>query len=441
MNGNTTEIPDDSAGEGFCQIKYYPWNRPVEVKDNAGNIILQVEYDGFGRAIKRVLNGSTTFYYYDTAWRVLEERSHISRLRDYIWGAQYIDELVYRKDYSQDPDLVHYFVQDGNWNVVTLLDSQGSVVERYRYDPYAKVTFLDPNGAEKSESEAKNTSYLFQGRRRIVLSTSNVSVETYHFRHREYLGALGRFMTRDRQLAGTARQVLGSTNSLGQPLRTESFTAWNPIGCPHASGIFLSRKHSFLVGSFLSGNQKDSYLAGRPFMTTNSGNLYEFLLSNPTSKLDPFGLEPEKCSWHVTIEVSYIGVWFVGKTYGRVHAWGKSKVHPDCRYEVSASGSGWIGAAVLGLGWFSITVSFVQEAVCRWPIGETSNIGCGLFGVTSPKAPISANLVICIAGVFEKTKVGAAGGVHLFVMGGGIFVNIDKLERRGPFREIHEKRK
>ncbi len=46
----------------------------------------------------------------------------------------------------ENPTVPHYFVQDANWNVVTLLSEKGTVVERYRYAPYGSVTFLNPDG-------------------------------------------------------------------------------------------------------------------------------------------------------------------------------------------------------------------------------------------------------------------------------------------------------
>jgi hypothetical protein len=64
-------------------------------------------------------------------------------LREYVWGLQYIDEILERdEDKNSDGDTRDagdeslYYVQDGNWNVHSLCDENGDPVERVLYDPY-----------------------------------------------------------------------------------------------------------------------------------------------------------------------------------------------------------------------------------------------------------------------------------------------------------------
>ncbi len=199
-SGSMTRVPDDRLGPKFkyATVKYDAWNRPVKAKDNGtSTVVAEYTYNGLGRVVKRVVAGVTRFFYYDEGWRVLTERSSTGsdssyRVMDYVWGALYIDELVCRKASATRMD----FVQDTNWNVIALLNSDGTVAERYRYDPYGKPTFMNANGTTKT-SGILNSTYLFQGRRLIEWKNANVNVQTYHFRNREYLPVLGRFLQRD----------------------------------------------------------------------------------------------------------------------------------------------------------------------------------------------------------------------------------------------------
>ena len=57
-------------------------------------------------------------------------------VREYLWGTQYLDELVclwMQKGY-------HMFVaHDANYNAIGLTDKAGNEVEKYAYTPYGQV--------------------------------------------------------------------------------------------------------------------------------------------------------------------------------------------------------------------------------------------------------------------------------------------------------------
>ncbi len=229
-SGSMTRVPDDrSTVDKYATVTYDAWNRPVKIKDNGtSGVVAEYTYNGLGRVAKRVVAGVTRFFYYDEGWRVLTERSSTSggssyRVMDYVWGAQYIDELVCRKASTTRMD----FVQDTNWNVIALLNSDGTVAERYRYDPYGKPTFMNANGTPKTTG-ILNSTYLFQGRRLIEWKNANVNVQTYHFRNREYLPVLGRFLQRD------PIGVWGDAYNLGN---TFAFVGGSPVGSVDSMGL------------------------------------------------------------------------------------------------------------------------------------------------------------------------------------------------------------
>ena len=108
-------------------------------------------------------------------------------LRQYVYGSQYLDELVARRDPSDGS--LKFYLQDANYNVVALADDEGAVVERYWYEPYGKVTITAPNGS--AQQTILNDTHLFQGQRR------DPETGLYYFKNRYYSPELGRFLQRD----------------------------------------------------------------------------------------------------------------------------------------------------------------------------------------------------------------------------------------------------
>jgi RHS repeat-associated protein len=60
--------------------------------------------------------------------------------KQYVWGVRYIDELVCRDDVT--PQRL-YAMQDANFNLTSISDTSGSVVERYLFDPYGTRTIMN----------------------------------------------------------------------------------------------------------------------------------------------------------------------------------------------------------------------------------------------------------------------------------------------------------
>ena len=88
-------------------------------------------------------------YIYD-GWQCIEERNAASPatvLRQYVYGAQYIDEIVCKiEDPGGTPGKLFY-LHDCNYNVVALTNTSGAVQERYNYEPYGGLTIADCTGS------------------------------------------------------------------------------------------------------------------------------------------------------------------------------------------------------------------------------------------------------------------------------------------------------
>jgi len=107
------------------------------------------------------------------------------------WGTILsIDELlIFDKDTDGDgvcDDARYFYAQQANWNVVAVASSDGTTVEKVKYDPYGEATVTVQQG-----QSASGNPYLFQGRR------WDEEVDLYYFRNRVYDPALGRFVQRD----------------------------------------------------------------------------------------------------------------------------------------------------------------------------------------------------------------------------------------------------
>jgi RHS repeat-associated protein len=186
-NGNMT------TDQGGRQFVYDAWNRLVAVKDALGNTIETFAYDALGRRTQVTLYGVMTDLYYSSAWQVLEERVNGQASAQYVWSPVYVDALVLRdRDTHGNGTLDEriWVQQDANYNVTSLLDNSGSVVERYIYDPFGKATALDAAWNPRGGS-AFGWLYLFQGLR------YDVAQVTYGDRARPYQPNLMRFLQND----------------------------------------------------------------------------------------------------------------------------------------------------------------------------------------------------------------------------------------------------
>ncbi|MGQ0633718.1 MAG: RHS repeat-associated core domain-containing protein [Planctomycetaceae bacterium] len=207
--GNTVKAPKPSSWSAAYTFVFDAWNRLVTVKDGA-NTVLALTYDGRNYRITKAVYtaGSLSFTdhtYYNDDWQALEVRREISGTEDtdpreqFVWHPFYIDALAVRY-YDSDTDAnlaelsdgTHYYTHDANSNVTAIANASGTVLERYQYDPYGRLTVLDANFATDGDglSDVDNgTTYT----ERLFDAESG----RYYFRNRYYDPVTGRFLSRD----------------------------------------------------------------------------------------------------------------------------------------------------------------------------------------------------------------------------------------------------
>ena len=203
--------------------KYDAWNRVVEVHDKGdyhvdaagdlagsdlGDLIATYEYDVLGRIIHKTVSGSgdlnTTgdgdYFYYD-GHRLLEHHKHngtsLALYRQYVYGLDYIDEVVAYYDSDQTAAAPHFILQDVNYNVVATTDHEGHLEQQYNYKPYGERL-----AAERIESDGTITDIL--GTPSLIATTKGhqgldhmPEIDAINNRTRILKPKLGRYMQED----------------------------------------------------------------------------------------------------------------------------------------------------------------------------------------------------------------------------------------------------
>ncbi len=142
--GNTITMPQPASPTNSFAAAYDAWNRMVSINDSA-NPVGKYQYDGRNfRIVKKTYTSGvlseTRDFYFTSNWQDIEEQVGGSMVDQYVWGIRYIDELVCRDDAT--PQRL-YGTQDANFNLTTVTDSTGTVIERYLFDPYGVRTVMN----------------------------------------------------------------------------------------------------------------------------------------------------------------------------------------------------------------------------------------------------------------------------------------------------------
>ena len=195
--------------DGTYNYTYDAWNRLVQVTqtvDETTTTIATYAYDGNNYRVSKTVGATTTDYYYNTSWQVVEEQQGGTMTAQYVWDIRYIDTPICRfTPQTGGGTQALYYTTDANNNVTALVNSYGSVVERYVYDSYGKVTVL--HGAFGADPEVDNVN-VFEWNVRTAGSAYgneilycgyryNPETGNYSDRFRDYEAPLGVWMQRD----------------------------------------------------------------------------------------------------------------------------------------------------------------------------------------------------------------------------------------------------
>lgn len=120
-------------------------------------LVVTYRYDGLNRRIRKLLGtdpdeSDTAYDYYYSGYQVVEASKDGDGYEQYVWDGRYVHSPALRwRDADDNGSLEEtlYYCNDANFNMTALVATDGDVVERYRCDPYGKVTVL--HGADDAE--------------------------------------------------------------------------------------------------------------------------------------------------------------------------------------------------------------------------------------------------------------------------------------------------
>jgi len=166
-------------------------NRLIQVITPTDTV--QYQYDGFGRRIARILNGTTTRYIYDNEDILLELDVNDNIKARYTHGPGIDEPLSVKRDTNGDGvlDTTYYYHRDGLGSITTMTNSAGSVVQSYTYDAFGNIT---------NQTGAVENSYTYTGRE------WDNEAGLYYYRVGYYDANVGRFINED------PRRFLGGVN-------------------------------------------------------------------------------------------------------------------------------------------------------------------------------------------------------------------------------------
>jgi RHS repeat-associated protein len=156
---------------------------------NNGVLAESYTYDPLGRRLSTTTGGATVYHAYNGDVCIADLDASGKLLRSYTWG-QGVDNLLAMTVYSTSETNAFYAIKDHLGSVHALVNSQGQIVESYRYDAYGNTTILASDLTPLTSSACGNR-YLFQGRE------YSFALGLYNFRARWYDSRTGRWLSND----------------------------------------------------------------------------------------------------------------------------------------------------------------------------------------------------------------------------------------------------
>jgi len=186
----------DNAGHVSCIVRNgstldLVWNLQGQLVSVSTNGVLaeSYTYDPLGRRLSTMTGDATVYHAYNGVQCIADLDASGNLLRSYTWG-QGIDNLLAMTVYSSSAANTYYAIKDHLGSVQAMVNSQGQIVESYRYDAFGSTTILSSDSRPLTASAIGNR-YMFQGRE--YFTAHNL----YNYRARWYDPKTGRWLSND----------------------------------------------------------------------------------------------------------------------------------------------------------------------------------------------------------------------------------------------------
>ena len=232
-NGNMTTMPAARIWTPGCTLVWDAWNRLVSLTD--GTATTTNKYDALTRRTTKTTAIETRNYYYDRRWRSIEERVGLNVQAQYVWSPLDRWTLIRRKRSVGGTLDETKFVLKDYLDPTAIISTAGTVEERFSYDAFGPVRFLDASFVPRSgNTSAYLWTFLFHAE--FIDDDSGL----YNYGYRFYNPYLGRWLNRDPIEEEGGLNVYGMVNN-----------------CPVSYYDFLGlAEGSFEVGSFRDSPSK-----------------------------------------------------------------------------------------------------------------------------------------------------------------------------------------
>jgi RHS repeat-associated protein len=301
--GGTTQSP--SYDTNFNLLGYngltYTYDAESRLTQIAGNShSASFVYDGVGRCVKRVIDGVTTIFSYDQWTPVAEWDGSGNLLATNVYGLG-DDEILSRTAGSTQL----FYKNDPMGNVMFLMNSAGTGVEKYKYDAFGAPTITDWNGANSRNYSNFGNRFMFSGRDYLkdfgIYDMRNRAYDpsTGHFHQTDPIGFAGdpanlfRFSGNNPSLGGDPTGLLwGSDQSSGDSFydssgddvsaptfsETSEISVYNGASFAYSFGYLDEAKMDAIFGPPSEGGLLDSIFGN--IAITSGTSFFSFLAND-----------------------------------------------------------------------------------------------------------------------------------------------------------------
>jgi len=161
-----------------------------------------------------------------------------------VYGLGSDEVLTRKKWYPSGPPQNIFYHTNALGSVTAVTSDTGEVLERYKYDAYGQVTFLNPSNNAPISSSTVFNNILFTGR------YYDTETKLYYYRARTYHPYMGRFLQRD---------PLGEAASIN----LYNYVFNNPVNATDPSGLYGGKDSWFGREMLNSLTMIDDYMRER----------------------------------------------------------------------------------------------------------------------------------------------------------------------------------